>query len=136
MRIMIDTNVLLSAVVFPNPKMTGLIEKVTTGHSLVLCSHIIEEIHDVINRKFQDKKDFLEKFLSKLTYDFVYTPTDINPKNYPEIRDKDDLPILVSALTESVDLIITGDEDFFDIKAASVELPIIMTPRKFMEEFM
>lgn len=136
MRIMIDTNVLLSAVVFPNPKMTSLIEKVTTEHSLVLCSHIIEEMHDVINRKFQDKKEFLDKFLSKLTYDFVYTPTDINPKNYPEIRDKDDLPILVSALAESVDLIITGDEDFFDIKGASVELPIIMTPRKFMEEFM
>ncbi len=136
MRIMIDTNVLLSAVVFPNPKMTSLIEKVTTEHSLVLCSHIIEEMHDVINRKFQDKKEFLDKFLSKLTYDFVYTPTDINHKNYPEIRDKDDLPILVSALAESVDLIITGDEDFFDIKGASVELPIIMTPRKFMEEFM
>lgn len=136
MRIMIDTNVLLSAVIFPNPKMTSLIEKVTTEHNLVLCSHIIEEMHDVINRKFQDKKEFYEKFLSKLTYDFIYTPTDINPKNYPEIRDKDDLPILVSALAESVDLIITGDEDFFDIKGASVELPIIMTPRKFMEEFM
>jgi len=135
MRIMIDTNVLLSSVAFPNPKMTSLIEKVTTEHSLVLCSHIIEELHGVINRKFKDKKESLEKFLSKLTYDFVYTPTDINLKNYPGIRDRNDLPILVSALVGGVDLIITGDKDFFDIKAASDELPIIMTPREFIEKF-
>lgn len=136
MRIMIDTNVLLSSVVFPNPKMLSLIEKVTTEHNLILCSHIIEELHEVINLKFGDKKESLEKFLSKLTYDFVYTPTDINLSNYPEIRDKNDLPILVSALVGGVDLIITGDKDYFDIRTASDELPMIMTPREFIEKFL
>lgn len=136
MRIMIDTNVLLSSVVFPNSKITSLIEKVTSEHSLIICSHIIEELHGVINLKFSDKKDSLEKFLSKLTYDFVYTPADINPNNYPGIRDKNDLPILVSALVGGVDLIITGDKDFFDIKAASDELPVFMTPKEFIEKFL
>lgn len=136
MRIMIDTNVLLSSVVFPNPQMTSLIEKITNEHSLVLCSHIIEELHGVINRKFSDKKESLEKFLSKLTYEFIYTPTDINPNNYPEIRDKNDLPILVSALVGGVDLIITGDDDFFDITSAADELPIVMKPRGFIEKYL
>ena len=133
MRIMTDTNVLLSAALFPSPIMIELIERVTTEHTLVLCSHIIEELHEVFERKFNTKKTLLNVFLSKLSYDFIYTPTNINPKMYPEIRDKEDLPILVSALIAGVDLIITGDKDFFDIKSAQEELPIIMTPREFIK---
>lgn len=133
MRIMIDTNVLLSAAVFPSPLLTSLFENVTTNHTLVLCSYVIDEIHEVFERKFSSKMMFLDEFLSKLSYDFIYTPTDINPETYPEIRDKHDLPILVSALIAGVDLIITGDKDFFDIKASKDELPLVLTPREFME---
>jgi hypothetical protein len=32
------------------------------------------------------------------------TPLDINPEDYPEIRDKTDLPILVSAIVAGVDV--------------------------------
>jgi putative PIN family toxin of toxin-antitoxin system len=130
---MIDTNVLLSAVVFPSPSMKELIERITTEHTLMLCSHIIEELQEVFDRKFKSQKTFLNVFLSKLSYDYIYTPTDINPKNYPEIRDKEDLPILVSALIAGVDLIITGDKDFFHIEASQEELPLILTPKDFLQ---
>jgi predicted nucleic acid-binding protein len=106
---------------------------VTTNHTLVLCSYVINETHAVFERKFSSKIIFLDQFLSKLAYDFIYTPVDIHSENYPEIRDEHDLPILVSALIAGVDLIITGDKDFFNIKASKDELPLVLTPRDFFE---
>lgn len=133
MRILIDTNVLLSAILFPSPLMNEVLERVTSEHTLILCSYVIDELHEVFDRKFESKKVFLDEFLSKLSYDFIYTPTDINPEKYPEIRDKNDLPILVSALIAGVDLIITGDKDFFDIKGSQEELPVILLPKEFIK---
>jgi predicted nucleic acid-binding protein len=41
----------------------------------------------------------------------------------------------VSAIVAGVDLIITGDKDFFDIKTGDIEieLPVIITPKEFIE---
>ena len=76
----------------------------------------------------------MDRFLSKLAYDYVYTPIDIDSYDYPEIRDKDDLPILVSAIVAGVDMIITGDKDFFDVDVSNFDtnFPIIVTPREFI----
>lgn len=77
----------------------------------------------------------MTRFFSKYSYEYVYTPLDINPEDYPEIRDINDLPILVSAIVADVDMIITGDKDFFDIKAGDfeMELPVIVTLKEFIE---
>jgi len=132
MRIIIDTNVLISAILFPNSQPSNVIEKVSMSHKLVLCSHIIEELHEIFDRKFKDKKSLLEKFLVKLSYEYIYSPTDIDENDYPEIRDKDDLPILVTAILEDVDIIITGDKDFICLE---IDKPEIMTPREFVEKY-
>jgi putative PIN family toxin of toxin-antitoxin system len=138
MRIMIDTNVLISAVLFPNPLMTKLLDKVALEHTLVLASFIMEELQMLFETKFSGKKILLDRFLSKYSYDFVYTPVDIDPNDYPKIRDKKDLPILASAIIASVDMIITGDKDFFDVDASDfgAEFPTIVTPREFTDGFM
>ena len=83
MRIMIDTNVLISAILFPNSVMNRLIEKVMTCHSLILCSYIIDEIHELFVRKFYDRTEYLDIFLTKFSYELVYTPMSINPSDYP-----------------------------------------------------
>jgi len=74
----------------------------------------------------------LDKFLSKVSFELVYTPADIDSANYPEIRDKGDLPILVSALLSEVDVLITGDKDFFEVK---IDKPEIITPREYLEKY-
>ena len=63
MRIMIDTNILLSEILFPSAKMINMMDYITKNHSLVLCSHIIDEIHSVFKRKLPDDISTLEKFL-------------------------------------------------------------------------
>ena len=47
MRVMTDTNVLISALLFPSKNMDALMYKVTTEHHLVIPSFVIDEIMDV-----------------------------------------------------------------------------------------
>ena len=131
MRIMIDTNVIVSAILFPNSLPCILIKSVSSRHEIVLCTHIIEELYEMFERKFKQKTKALETFLSELSYELVYTPQNIDKDNYPIIRDEKDLPILVSAIIGIADVIITGDKDFLE---ADVEYPIIMTTREFVEK--
>jgi putative PIN family toxin of toxin-antitoxin system len=129
---MIDTNVIISAILFPGSLPDRALEKVLMEHHLILCSHIIDELHRVFEKKFNNKLLQLEKFLSELSFELVHTPLKIENKNYPEIRDKADLPILVSAIVEDVDIIVTGDKDFFDLNIAK---PDIMEPKEFLEQY-
>ena len=132
MRIMIDTNIIISAILFPNSLPSRFIEEVTSKHSIVLCSHIIDELHRVFNKKFKDKLLYLEKFLSKFSFELVYTPQDIKTDKYPNIRDLADLPILVSAIIEDIDVIVTGDKDFFDVE---IDHPDIITVKEYFERY-
>ncbi|MCL2427243.1 MAG: putative toxin-antitoxin system toxin component, PIN family [Oscillospiraceae bacterium] len=129
MRIMIDTNVLLSALVFPSVKMNELIYKIVTKHTLVLSSYVIDELLEVTRRKFSGKIEVVDQLLSQLPYELVYTPKNPKPGLF-EIRDEMDYPVLYSAITEGVDLFITGDRDFDDIV---LERPEILTPAKFLD---
>lgn len=95
-----------------------------------MCSFIIEELHRILSRKFKEKTEYLEEFLKKVTFELVDTPLVIDSTKYPTIRDKGDLPILVSAITAEVDMIITGDKDFMGL---GIEKPIVLTPAEFMD---
>ena len=131
MRIMIDTNIFISAILFPDSTPSKLVEKVLDEYQLVLCSQIIEELHEVFERKFKHKISCLENFLSQLSYELIYTPQRIDKKEYPDIKDQKDLPILVSSILGDVDYLITGDKGFFDVE---IERPVIMTARKFLKK--
>lgn len=132
MRIMIDTNIIISAILFPNSSPSKFIEEVTSKHTVVLCSHIIDELHRVFNKKFKEQLLNLERFLSKFSYEYVYTPLDIEIEKYPKIRDIADLPILVSAIIEDIDIIVTGDKDFFEVE---IDRPEIMTVKEYLEKY-
>jgi putative PIN family toxin of toxin-antitoxin system len=130
MRIMIDTNIIISAILFPDSLPSRFVEEVTSKHSIVLCSHIIDELHRAFDKKFKEKLLYLEKFLSKFSFELVYTPQDIEIDKYPDIRDVADLPILVSVILEDVDVIVTGDIDFFDV---GIDKPEIITVKEYFE---
>lgn len=132
MRIMIDTNILISIYLFPTPVMRKLIDTITDHHTIVLPSYVIDELKAVIKRKFPAKYQFLDIFLSELPFEYAYTVERIDVGKYPSIRDKKDLPVLVSAISEDVDILITGDKDFSEIE---IEKPEILTPAQFLEKY-
>jgi predicted nucleic acid-binding protein len=92
----------------------------------------VDELKRVTKRKFPAKYDILESFLRELPFELVYTPEKIDKSKYPDIRDAKDLPVLVSAIIEDVDVLISGDADFSPLE---MEHPEIVTPKGFVEKY-
>lgn len=130
MRIMLDTNILISMLIFGS--MDRVIDKIIENHKIVLCSYVIDELHEVIERKFPSKQETLEEFLIKLPFELIYTPKTIEKHGMFVIRDIDDEKVLYSAIMADVDILLTGDKDFSDI---DIERPEILTPSEFLEKY-
>jgi predicted nucleic acid-binding protein len=131
MWVMLDTNVLVSAFIFPNDRMNALMYKAALQNRLVLSSYVIAELLAVVGRKFPAKAKHVDLFLERLPFELVYTPTEQDGGLF-KVRDSGDYPVLYSAVTEGVDLFVTGDSDFDDVE---VEKPEIVTPSEFLERY-
>ena len=132
MEVMLDTNVLFSAILFPSERMNALFAALTKKHSIVLCSYSLEELYRVTERKARQKMPAVEVFLQKLPYRLTNTPrTDLIDVDF-NLRDAADYPILQSALLADVDILLTGDRDFDDME---LDRPEIMSPSEFMSAY-
>jgi putative PIN family toxin of toxin-antitoxin system len=129
---MIDTNVLISAFVLSSEYLSRMIDGISERHTIVLPTYVMEELKRVTKRKFSSKYDLLEPFLRELPFELVYTPEKIDKSRYPDIRDAKDLPVLVSAIIEDVDVLISGDADFAPLE---MERPEILTPKDFVDKY-
>ena len=132
MRVMLDTNVLVSAAVLSSHHILRLLDIISERHTIVLSTYVIDELKRVTKEKFPSKYGLLENFLRELPFELAYTPEKIDITKYPGIRDAKDLPILVTALNEDVDVLISGDEDFAPL---DLEYPEILKPRSFVEKY-
>ena len=131
MRIMLDTNVLLSAILFPSDRMNHMMQCIFEQHRLVLSSFVIEELTYVAQKKFPSKTKVIDTLLTNMSYELVYTPKEMEPALFA-IRDEKDYPVLYTAIIEDVDILITGDKDFSEIK---IERPEILTPSEFIARY-
>ena len=131
MRVMLDTNILISAFVFQSRKIYAVIDFIVLHHTLILSSYVVDELRDVVVRKFPHLTDELDEFLTALSFTLAYTPRLI-PPGLLKMRDASDAPILYTAIIEGVDVLITGDKDFDDIES---EMPEIMTISEFEKEY-
>ena len=130
MRVFVDTNIIISAILFPNAKVAKVFSHVIEKHTVIIASYIKEECKEVFEKKFPLKKEQLNIFFNGIRFEEFKTPEKIDEKKYPEIRDIKDLPVLVSAILSDSDILITGDKDFEDIK---IDKPLIFTPSKYFE---
>lgn len=128
---MVDTNTLLSALVFPKGVTAQAFALVLEEYTLVLCTYVIDEAKEVIRRKFPSYIDKFQSFLNSLTYELVYTPRgmDFDSKL---MRDPKDVPILVTAEREDVDCFLTGDKDFLSL---DIQRPEFIKASKFIEKY-
>ena len=132
MKVMIDTNILISAAL--NAEGTpykAYIKAVTFPNQGIVCDQNIDELRRIFNRKFPHKITLLESFLAvALTaLTVVHTPADISDDE-KLIRDTDDRPILRAAKNANADILITGDKDFLE---SGVSVPKIVTAAEFLE---
>ena len=132
MRVMLDTNILVSALVFRSKIMDDVIQVLAERHALVLCSYVIDELHETVAKKFNTKTADVERFLLELPFEFVYTPYELPSHTLFTIRDSDDEKVLYSAIIADVDILVTGDKDFYDVE---IERPEIVGPAEFLERY-
>ena len=132
MRLLIDTNVLVSAAL--NAKGTpfkAYIKAATYPNHGLICEQNVDEIKRIFNKKFPDKIAALDKFLSLALMTLELVPVPMNEKMAEsQIRDVDDRPILRAAIEAKADVLLTGDRDFLE---SGVKNPMIMTPTEVVE---
>ena len=109
---MVDTNILLSALVFRSTRMAQLLEYVGENCTMVICTHVIDEFRKVVSEKAPKLNPAVDSLFSRLPFELVYTP--MWQDSMPDLRDEKDKPILAAAIVADVDMIITGDKDFLE----------------------
>jgi len=117
MRILVDTNILFSAILFPNSKVAHTLLHVTEHHDMVLCDHNISKLFEVLYRKKPEKLTDAKILLDELTYELIPAAYQTNIPT----RDVKDQPILNAAIAANVDIILTGDKDFLSLDLDSLK---------------
>lgn len=131
MKIMIDTNVLISAVLDQNGTPYKAYIKAVSYHSGMICKQNIEELIRIFNRKFPSKMDKLEKFIVRTLSVLEVVPIhEMEAENEGKIRDVNDKPIFWAAVNAGADIILTGDKDFLE---ADIDHPKACTPADFLK---
>lgn len=131
MRVLIDTNVLISAALSANGvPYQAYVKAVTYPNHGLICEQNVDEMKRIFNKKFPNRLAALDRFLSValLTMELVPIPTDEDIAEL-QIRDVKDRPILRAAMKARADVLLIGDKDFLE---SGLEKPVIMTPAEFV----
>ncbi len=132
MRILIDTNVLISAALNPNSvPFQAYVKAATYPNHGMICEQNVDEMKRIFNKKFPQKNMALDRFLALalMSLELVQIP-EIKNISEMKIRDVDDRPILRAAISANADILLTGDKDFLE---AGLEKPVAMTPSDFLK---
>ncbi|HRV24161.1 MAG: putative toxin-antitoxin system toxin component, PIN family [Sphaerochaeta sp.] len=132
MKIMIDTNIFISAALFPKGRAAEAFYKaLASPYQPVICDYIIDELHRKFQEKFADRTFELKVFLSMVlpVFEVVSVPEEALEAE-TKIRDPKDRPILRAALNAGADLFLTGDKDFLE---SAVEEPRIISVQTFLD---
>lgn len=131
MRVLIDTNIMISAALNSNgTPYQAFLKAVTYPNKGIICDQNIEEMRRIFNRKFPQKISLLEHFLSIALLAMEVVPTPIEEAETEHcIRDAADRPILRAALAARADILLTGDKDFLE---SGIVKPKIVTAAEFI----
>ena len=126
MRVLVDTNILISALFFLGSRVAKTLIYVAGNHEMILCDQNITELREVLARKKPERLADAEVLLAELSFELIPAAY------YAEklIRDVKDQPILNAAIIENVDIILTGDKDFLSL---DIEHPKCMNVDMFFK---
>jgi putative PIN family toxin of toxin-antitoxin system len=110
-RVLLDTNVLISAMAFSGPERR-LLEAVGQGHTLLVNEYLLTEAREVLARKFPGKEPLLDRLLQCLAVERLPLPSAEAVREAAKcLRDPKDAVVLASALAARPDLFVSGDKD-------------------------
>lgn len=132
MKIMLDTNIIISAALFPNGRAAqAFFKALQPPYQPLVCDYVVDELHRKFREKFPDRLTELEAFLFNALSFIKLVPTPEEAvSSEQKIRDPKDRPILRAALDAHADLFLTGDKDFLE---SSVTDPRIIAVPEFLD---
>ncbi len=126
MKVLADTNILISALLYPTSKPAQALYHAADYHYLVLSDYNIMELRRIAKAKFSKTQADIELFLAEFIHELIVAPE--APQKL--IADPKDAPILNAAIIADVDIIISGDKHFL---ALDLERPKTMTAAEYLE---
>ncbi|MEE1341622.1 MAG: putative toxin-antitoxin system toxin component, PIN family [Lachnospiraceae bacterium] len=126
MKIMLDTNVLISALIFGGKAGKLLNMLFESEHKLYVSDYVDREFKEKLQMKWADKAEKVYSLYHQLDICFCESTTEV----LGELRDRKDIPVLSDAVYHNVDLILSGDKDFLE---AGLEHPIVYSPTMMLE---
>lgn len=126
MKIMLDTNVLISAFVFGG--QTGHLLRILfdSEHELYVSDYIDQEFIEKLRDKWPKLTENVYNLYHQLDINFCKSTEEV----LGQVRDIKDIPVLSDALYHHIDVILTGDKDFLE---AEIEYPLIYSPAMMLE---
>ena len=128
MRLVLDTNVLLAGFA-THGLCEGLLKLAYRDHVVILSEHILDELSRHYRGKFKATKAQADAVVA-----FLRSSSEVvEPATVPRgtLRDKDDLPVLGTAIAGDVACIVTGDQELLAL--GSFRGVSILSPRAFYD---
>ncbi len=134
MRVVIDTNCIISALIFSKQPLAWLRHCWQNGEIIPLVSkETVNELLRVLTYpKFKLSPQEQELLLADFLPYAEVIKVDVIPEGLPKVRDAHDQMFLVLAVVSGADYLISGDKDILDIQA-TFHNPPIMTLSQFKE---
>ena len=131
MKVVCDTNVLISGILFGGHPRRILREGIRGRLDIVISPDILEEFHDVLVRpKFGFTADQVDGIIQQFRESFFLVRPEVSVRVVK--RDPDDDRVLEAALAAEAPVIVSGDADLLDLKSwRSIR---IYTPAEFVVE--
>ncbi len=128
MRVVLDTNVLLAGFA-----TRGLCEALLTlvyrDHIVILSEHILDEVSRHFSGKFKATKAQAEAVVAFLRSSSEIVEPAVVPRG--TLRDKDDLPVLGTAVAGAATCLVTGDQELLSL--GRYQRVDILSPRAFYD---
>lgn len=131
-RVFLDTNTLLSGIVFSGPEHELLKKGVKRGFELVTSEDVIGELVEVINRKFPQKSFLVKEFLQLAEIKIVRRKSYARLIEKQTARDPNDRHVLAAASAAGCSVIVSGDKDLLSLN--SYKGMLIKTTREMLRK--
>ena len=113
LRVMADTNVLVSGVIFPRAAYEFLQHALRGDFTLVLSEQILAEVQHWMETKATHlQRAAMTVFLEEVVCEVVPDPTRTEVEQHIQlVRDQKDVPIALAAIHAGVDYLVSNDQD-------------------------
>lgn len=129
MKIVLDSNVLISSYLAPTGTSYRVLVRCFSRHTVILSEYILQEFKKSLVQKFQWPEDFIQEGLAAIRKRGVVLET--VPEKGIHFEDVKDIPILALLKWTRAHYLITGDQKLLALQR--FETTLILNPREALE---